>query len=210
MLISQSLKIRTMKRELQRLFALMVLVALPLFLFSQEYGSILNESFENGIPAGWTQEKISGNVEWVLETGGKNPNGAYFGEKRLSFCSHATVTTNAVTRIVTPVLTDFTSLRDPILVFAHAQDKYANDFDTLKVLYRRAGMKDWALLKVYDKYIADWQIDTVSLTFLQGARDFQLAFQACDNLGRGIVLDNIELRSRPSCFTPEQIYVKGV
>ena len=199
-----------MKRKLQKMIALLALLLVPFFISSQEYGSILNESFENGIPTGWIQEKVYGNVDWIVEKGGNYPVGAYFGEKRLSFCSHATVTTNAVTRIVTPVLTDFTSLRDPILVFAHAQDKYANDFDTLKVLYRRAGMNEWALLKVYDRYIADWQIDTVSLTFLQGARDFQLAFQACDNLGRGIVLDNIELRSRPSCFTPEQIYVKDI
>ena len=199
-----------MKRKLQKMIALLAILFVPFFLSAQEYGSILNESFEEGIPSTWTQENVSGNVNWVVETGGNYPKGAYFGEKRLIFCSNASVSTNAVTRLVTPILDGFSSLRDPILVFAHAQDKWTNDFDTLKVLYRSAGMKDWALLKVYDRYIARWQVDTISLTFIAGARDFQIAFQASDNLGRGVVLDNVEVRSAPSCFVPEDIAVKNI
>ena len=199
-----------MRKNLLKLVALLAIMFVPFALFAQEYGSILNESFENGIPSTWTQEKVSGNVDWVVETGGNYPKGAYFGEKRLLFWSNATMSTNAVTRICTPVLEGFTYLRDPILVFAHAQDKWTNDFDTLKVLYRSAGMKDWAVLKVYDHYMARWDVDTISLTFVAGARDFQIAFQASDNLGRGVVLDNVEVRSAPSCFTPEDIVVKNI
>lgn len=199
-----------MKRNLQKMIALLAILFVPFLLSAQEYGSILNESFENGIPSTWTQENVSGNVNWVVETGGNYPKGAYFGEKRLLFWSNASVSTNAVTRICTPVLEGFTALRDPILVFAHAQDKWTNDFDTLKVLYRSAGMKDWTLLKVYDRYMAKWEVDTISLTFVAGAKDFQIAFQASDNLGRGVVLDNVEVRSAPSCFTPEDIAVKNI
>lgn len=199
-----------MKRGLQKVIALLVILIVPHFVSAQEYGSILNESFESGIPSTWTQDYIYGNVDWVLEAGGNCPVGAFDGEKRVVFCSHTTVTTKAVTRLSTPVLTGFSTLRDPILVFAHAQDKWTNDFDTLKVLYRTAGMNDWALLKQYDKYISKWQIDTISLTFIAGAKNFQIAFQAHDNLGRGVVLDKVEIRSAPSCFTPEQISVKNI
>ena len=76
-----------MKRKLQKMIALLAILFVPFFLSSQEYGSILNESFEEGIPSTWTQENVSGNVNWVVETGGNYPKGAYFGEKRLIFFS---------------------------------------------------------------------------------------------------------------------------
>ena len=124
------------------MIALLAILFVPFLLSAQEYASILNESFENGIPEGWTQECVSGNVKWVKETGGSYPVGAVDGSARLRFSADTNVTTYSVTRLVTPNLSNpeegkvsFARLADPILVFAHAQDKWTNDVDFLRVLY---------------------------------------------------------------------------
>ena len=132
-----------MKKDLQKMLAFIALLLLPFSLFSQEYGQNLFESFENGIPEGWTQEAISGDVLWVKETGGAWPTGAFDGVVRLKFTADSNVTTNYAARLITPNLNSvgeipFSKLVDPILVFAHAQDKWTNDFDVLRVLYNSA------------------------------------------------------------------------
>jgi hypothetical protein len=189
-----------MKRKLQKMIALLAILFVPFLLSAQEYASILNESFENGIPDGWIQECVSGEVKWVKETGGSYPMGAFDGSARLRFSADTNITTNAVTRLVTPDLckpegdkVSFARLADPILVFAHAQDRWTNDFDVLRVLYRTKADGAWSKLKEYDKYISKWSQDTLSLAFIGGAEYFQLAFEAVDNLGRGVVLDKVEL-----------------
>ncbi len=203
-----------MKRKLQKMIALLAILFVPFLLSAQEYASILNESFENGIPDGWTQECVSGKVQWVKETGGSYPMGAFDGSARLRFSADTNITTNSVARLVTPNLckveegkVSFARLADPILVFAHAQDRWTNDFDVLRVLYRTKADGAWSKLKEYDKYISKWSQDTLSLAFIGGAEYFQLAFEAVDNLGRGVVLDKVELRSAPNCFAPEEVTI---
>ena len=203
-----------MKRKLQKMIAVLAILLVPFLLSAQDYASILDESFENGIPEGWTQECVSGKVQWVKETGGSYPMGAFDGSARLRFSADTNITTNSVTRLITPNLSkpegdkvSFARLADPILVFAHAQDRWTNDFDVLRVLYRTKADGAWSKLKEYDKYISKWSQDTFSLAFIGGAEFFQLAFEAVDNLGRGIVLDKVELRSAPNCFAPEEITI---
>ena len=77
---------------------------MPFIVFSQERCCVLNESFENGIPENWTQDTVLGNVGWVKETGGTLPTGAFDGQARLKFSANATVTTEAVARLITPDL----------------------------------------------------------------------------------------------------------
>ena len=193
---------------------LFITLVLSISLSAQEYRQVLLESFENGIPEGWTQECVSGNVKWVKETGGSFPMGAFDGSARLRFSADTNITTNSVTRLVTPDLckpegdkVSFARLADPILVFAHAQDRWTNDFDVLRVLYRTEADGAWSKLKEYDKYISKWSQDTLSLAFIGGAEYFQLAFEAVDNLGRGVVLDKVELRSAPNCFAPDEVTI---
>ena len=165
-----------MKKDLQKMLAFIALLLLPFSLFSQEYGQNLFESFENGIPENWSQETISGDVQWVKETGGTWPAGAFDGDARVKFTANSNVTTNYVARLVTPELNKvgdipFSKLVDPILVFAHAQDKWTNDFDVLRVLYRTSADGEWRQLKKYDKYISKWTLDTLSLAVVSGAPD---------------------------------------
>ena len=138
-----------------------MVIVLLVFLFSsfilssQEYGAVLDESFENGIPQGWVQEKLSGDIEWVVESGElSRPTNAFHGAKRVAFRNTEGVTTKAKTRLILPAV-DISQLYQPILVFAHAQDKWTYDFDTLRVLYRTSAEADWVQLKVFDKYISN-------------------------------------------------------
>ncbi len=190
------------------MLAFVAILFVPFVLFAQEYGSILNESFENGIPQEWTSEKVSGDITWTVESGDlTRPSGAYDGEKRVVFRNHTGVTSKAKARLVSPVM-DISKLYQPILVFAHAQDKWTNDFDVLRVYYRTAADKDWVELKVYDKCIAKWQIDTLAL--IGATKTYQIAFEAEDMLGRGVVLDNVEIRSTPNCIAPYNLTTSNV
>jgi hypothetical protein len=196
-----------MKRNLQKMIALLAVLFMPFLLFSQEYGHVLKESFENGLPQEWKQEKVSGDISWIVETNGTRPTGAYDGEKRLVFRNNSNVTTKSKTRLVLPSL-DISKMYQPILVFAHAQDKWTNDVDVLKVLYRTSPDADWTELKVFDKYISRWQVDTVRL--IGANKTYEIALEATDNLGRGVVIDNIEVRSTPNCLLPFDLVTTNV
>ena len=200
--------------------AFLAMLLLPFSLFSQEYGQNLFESFENGIPENWTQDTVVGNVGWVKETGGTLPTGAFDGQARLKFSANATITTDAVARLITPDLNkiaggdseqlNFSEIIDPVLIFAHAQEKWTNDFDVLRILYRTSADGKWNKLKEYDNYISKWTVDTVSLAVVSGSPFLQLAFEATDNLGRGVVIDRVEVRSAPSCFAPTMLTVENI
>ena len=196
-----------MKKYLLKTVVLFVFFITSFMLSSQEYGAVLDESFENGIPEGWVQEKLSGDIEWVVESGElSRPANAFHGYKRVAFRNNTGVTTKTKTRLILPAV-DISQLYQPILVFAHAQDKWTYDFDTLRVLYRTSVESDWVQLKVFDKYISKWQVDTLPL--MQASRTFQLAFEATDNLGRGVVIDNVIVRSSPDCYEPE-LFVSNI
>ena len=197
-----------MKKRITKWVALIAILFVPFALFSQEYGKILIEGFEDGIPQEWQQEKVSGDLAWTIESGElTRPKNAFEGVKRVAFRNTTGVTSKAKTRLILPQM-DISGLYQPILVFAHAQDKWTDDFDTLKVLYRTSSDVDWTELKVFDKYIPKWTIDTVRL--IGANRTYQIAFEATDNLGRGVVLDNIELRSTPNCITPYSLNVSKI
>jgi hypothetical protein len=116
------------------------------------------------------------------------------------------VTNKAVTRLVLPAV-DVASLFQPILIFSHAQDKWSGDFDSLRVICRTSPDGEWKTLTAYDSYISKWQKDTV---YLPSAAYCQIAFEAADNLGRGVVIDDVVIRSTPSCFDPEELYTSNV
>ena len=196
-----------MKRRLQRMLAFVAMLFLPFVLLAQNldkvYGSVLSESFENVtgvLPEGWTQVNVNSDINWVIESGEglSYPKGAFDGAKRIAFRNTTSVTKRAVTRLILPAV-DVSELFEPILVFSHAQDKWTGDYDALRVLYRGAADAEWTQIFLYDSYIAKWTTNTIKLPMSEYC---QIAFEAVDNLGRGVVLDDINIRSTPSCFKP--------
>ena len=193
------------------MIAFVAMLFLPLALLAQTvdpaYGIVIDESFERGIPADWTQESVSGSMVWVAENSDLTyPNGAADSLGRVAFRNTTSVTQKAVTRLILPAK-DVSGLFQPILIFSHAQDKWSGDFDSLRVLCRTSPDGNWNTLIAFDSYISKWQRDTV---FLPAQNYVQIAFEAIDNLGRGVVLDDVVVRSTPSCFAPEDLYTSGV
>ena len=197
-----------MKNLLKTLFVLLVVLLTTHTLYSKEYGELLNESFEKGIPQDWIQENLSGDINWTVESADlTHPSNAFDGACRLAFRNTSKVTKNAKTRLVLPVI-DISNLYQPILVFAHAQDRWASDFDTLKVFYRTSTENPWIELEVFDKPLNRWQLDTLRLN--SGTKTYQLAFEATDNLGYGIVIDKVTIRSTPNCMDPYNVVFKEI
>ena len=194
-----------MKRNLQKLLVVFAALFVSFSLFAQQFGRPLNEGFENGIPSNWTQEVVSGDLSWSVESGDLTyPNGAYSGTHRVALRGVSGVTTNACVRLVSPVM-DISKIYRPLLIFAHAQDHWTKDVDKLRVLYRLSADADWVELKVYDEKITFWQVDTLKL--VGSSKTYQIAFEATDRLGRGVVIDNVEVRSTPRCDTPYALMI---
>ena len=201
-----------MNLKLQHMLALLILLLVSSFTFAQETSpKVFEESFEySTLPDGWVQEKVFGNIDWVVESGDlQRPAGTVAGEKRLAFRNNTNQTTGAITRLITPVFDiSVDKVLEPILCFAHAQAQWSNNFDTLKIFYRTNVDKPWSLLKVYDESYINWHRDTI---FLPGATStYQIAFEATDNLGRGIVIDDVEVRAMPNCIIPYSVFAMNL
>ena len=170
---------------------------------AQEVEYALNESFEQGLPDGWTQEHVSGSVDWIAETGGDYPAGAADGQGRVALRNTTEQTQGFVTRLVTPAM-DLSNMTLPILIFSHAQEHNLGDVDELRVYYRTSASSDWVLLEeggVFTDRVRTWETDTIVLS--GSSRTYQIAFEGTDKFGRGVVLDKVQVRPIPTCTDPQ-------
>lgn len=178
----------------------------------------LQESFESGqIPSTWSQEYVEGEQSWQVESltdyaypANKIPDYKLDGggTHRAYLRNTSGQTIGYKTKLVTPSM-DLTGVYRPILRFYHAQDKWTSDVDTLSVYYRTDPEEDWLLLESYSKAYRNWQSETIELPNFN-SKNYQLAFEGTDNMGRGIVLDSIVVRSYPECTLPTEITLTGV
>lgn len=172
--------------------------------------------FESGVlPEGWTQEFVSsdlyGEHPWVIEKVAESdypkPNQKDNGEYILALRNSTNATIGYTTRLISPVM-DLTQNKvfQPILVFSHAQQQRTGDFDQLKVYYRSNANDNWVRLDgrngnpEFNQKITKWQRDTIQLT--SQSDTYQVMFEVTDRFGRGVVLDNIEVRPMPTCEDP--------
>lgn len=195
----------------------MMLMLLPTSIKAQTIA--LQESFESGsIPATWSQEYVGGEQSWAVEEfadyaypSGKIPDYKLKtggGTHRAYLRNTTGQTIGYKTKLVSPAM-DLTEVYRPILRFYHAQDKWTADFDTLSVYYRTDPENDWLLLESYTKAYRNWQSETIELPSYN-SKTYQIAFEGSDNMGRGIVLDSIVVRSYPECTRPSDITLTGV
>lgn len=187
------------KKLLSLLTALIVVVAAH-----AEIIPILNESFENGIPTGWTQDTVTANasvVGWAIEnTSSALPSQiAFDGQTRAYVRNTSSRSREAVVRLVTPAFN--ANVYQPVLTFAYAQPGKGQNNDSLKVYYRASQTDTWKLLVKYTEATSIWKADTVDLVGLSGT--YQLAFEANINAGGGVVLDAVKVTESTQC-TPVQ------
>ena len=190
-----------MKKHLLMLFA--VIVAATMSLKAQTI--VIDDGFENGIQDSvWTQEFVIGEHPWDVEDIADNPQWPatmWQGSKRAYLRNTSGETQGYVTRLVSKVM----DLRpevvyQPELTFWYANPKWTADRDTLRVLYRTSAKADWKQLAEFSTASANWQKVSISLPEVNAT--YQIAFEGTDNLGRGIVLDSVKLRSAPECTVP--------
>lgn len=145
---------------------------------------------------------------WKTEsTGLQYPDGAAVGKGRAYFRNEPDKNGNVQTagyrtRLITPVM-DLSKGYQPILRFYHAQAKYTGDFDTLRVYYRTGEGLQWNLISEYTSPIKNWKFEEIGLPAV--GEYYQIAFEASENIGRGIVLDSVLVRTRPQITTPHDI-----
>ena len=164
---------------------------------------ILSEGFENGIPTGWTQEKVTGNAnfDWTVEDATQTsiaPQGAAEGTYRVAMRNPNTAPKSCTMRLITPVMDCSGYL--PRLSFAHAQPPRSSKNAQLKIYYRSSQADEWTLMTSYADAISDWQRDTMNLVAPNNT--YQLAFEAVVTTaggGYGVVLDDIHIETTPQC-----------
>ena len=193
-----------MKNYLHSLFV--ALVATTTSLSAQTI--VIDDGFEQGIQeTEWTQEFVSGNMPWAVESeedGLAYPATAFQGTHRAYLRNTTGETQGYVTRLVSKVM-DLSPrvIYQPELTFWYANPRWGADCDTLRVLYRTKETAKWKFLAEYSSGSKDWQ--KVILSLPECTATYQIAFEGTDNIGRGIVLDSVKLRSAPDCTIPNRI-----
>lgn len=198
-----------MKKHLLMLFAVLMTAAMSL----KAQTIVIDDGFENGIQDSvWTQEFVRGNHPWAVEALGEDsilwPASIWQGTHRAYLRNTSGETEGYITRLVSKVM-DLSpgKVFQPELTFWYANPKWTADRDTLRVLYRTAEKAAWKQLAEFSTASANWQ--KVKLELPEVNATYQIAFEGTDNLGRGIVLDSIKLRSAPECTVPHDITINN-
>ncbi len=198
-----------MKKHL--LLMLWAVIAATMGVYAQTI--VIDDGFENGIQDSvWTQEFVVGNHPWVVESKDDNlayPATVYQGSKRACLRNTSGETEGYVTRLVSKVM-DLSpeKVYQPELTFWYANPKWTADRDTLRVLYRTSQNAKWKKLAEFSSAASNWQ--KIRLELPEVNESYQVAFEGTDNLGRGIVLDSVKLRSAPICTVPHDISINSL
>ncbi|MCR4811249.1 MAG: fibronectin type III domain-containing protein [Bacteroidales bacterium] len=157
------------------------------------------EGFEDGFGC-WNQEMIRGNVEWNME------NDHYDAYEGNQFANLSAESRGNETRLTSPIF-DLSNVENVKLTFAHAQEVWPSDQDSLKVEYRLSSSDEWHVLATYTTSISEWQVDSIQIP--QVSSTFQLAFHGYANYGYGVVIDSLTLSGDiveiPTCAEPTNV-----
>ena len=197
-----------MKKQLLMLFAVLSAATMSL----QAQTIVLDDGFENGIQEDvWTQEFVRGNQAWAVEDVADSlsfPSTVKQGSKRAYLRNTTGETQGYKTRLISKVM-DLSPRKvyQPFLSFWYANPRWTSDRDTLRVFYRTGKNAKWNKLAEYSTAMANWQ--NVKIELPEVGSTYQIAFEGTDNLGRGIVLDSVLVRSAPECTVPRDIVVSN-
>ena len=197
-----------MKKHLLMLFVAVMAASMSL----NAQTIVIDDGFENGIQDSvWTQEFVKGHTAWAVEDisdGLSYPNSVKQGTKRAYLRNNTGETQGYVTRLVSRVMDlNPRKVYQPELSFWYANPKWTADRDTLRVYYRTGKNAKWNQLAEFSTAMANWQ--KVKIELPEVGPTYQIAFEGKDNLGRGIVLDSILVRSAPECTVPHDIVVSN-
>ncbi|MBR1630717.1 MAG: choice-of-anchor J domain-containing protein [Paludibacteraceae bacterium] len=192
-------------RHLQALCIL--IVSLSNFSFAARAEEILREGFENGLN-GWQVMQVAGSMGWDIEDSKATyPSDSYEGTHRIAFRNPLGITSGSISRLISPVM-DLSYLSHPVLQFAYAQPAYTGDVDTLRIYYRTSASAAWVMLDDLHTAASSWRIRSIELPALTST--YQVMFEAVDNLGHGIAVDDIRITQQTPCETPVSISINDI
>ena len=186
------------------LLASVMLAAAGLQAQGDEFKILFDVGFEDGrIPDDWEIVNERGDEDWKIVSGD-----SYGGSGRhVELRNGTSVQKNYRTLLVAPAV-DVSTAYQPIVVFAHRQRQWTGDVDTLRVMYRTSADKEWTELGHFGNAVDEWKMDTLFLN--DPGTTYQVAFMGSDNMGGGIELDNICVRSYPRCEQPSNFQVNNL
>lgn len=150
---------------------------------------IMEEDFEDGnIPAGWTQEYVSGSIDWDCSYGGynSNPEEPHSGNYNAFFFNEDS--DPHVTRLITPAF-NLNPESITVLSFWYTCNAWVGFQDELRVYYRIGETSEWQLLEAFVDDIDDWT--QVSYSLPEAGDDMQFCFEGTAMWGYGICLDDV-------------------
>ena len=180
------------------LLALLALLACGVSVLGQTV--LLSEDFEHGgaIPPGWTQEYVTGSLNWVYQKGGngnKNPatshSGVYNG------LLYTSATGDHQTKLVTPMI-DFGANTAGQLTFWMDTKIYWLYQDLIGVFYKTNATAAWTLIGYYrhDGWIQ------ASYTLPTPSRTYYIGFEGDAMGGYGVLLDDVVVTAVPPPAAP--------
>ena len=186
------------------LLASVMLAAAGLQAQGDEFKILFDVGFEDGrIPDDWEIVNERGDEDWKIVSGDSYGGGGRHVELR----NGTSVQKNYRTLLIAPAV-DVSTAYQPIVVFAHRQRQWTGDVDTLRVMYRTSADKEWTELGHFGNAVDEWKMDTLFLN--DPGTTYQVAFMGSDNMGGGIELDNICVRSYPRCEQPSNFQVNNL
>lgn len=163
------------------------------------------EGFETEELICWTNDIISGSVEWEI-----TDNYAEVGNQSVSF--GGTYSYSGSAYLVSPVfdLTQITT--EPQLSFYHQQAEYDDWYDTyneeLHVYYRTSPTDTWTLLADYTSNYEEFTLETMILP--NPSATYQIAFKGVEHNGYGVQLDEIVVEATPTCPKPTDLTASAI
>ena len=164
------------------ILCIFIVAMIPLFAVE-----VLTEDFESGnIPDSWTQEYLTGEINWSVNAGGQNdhPASAHSGDFNAWFFDNST--DGNTTRLISPVFALTTHSK---LNFCYALDDWVNYQDYLRVYYRTAATEEWVLLQSFEEPMMEWE--EVSIDLPEPSPTYSICFEGEANWGYGACIDDI-------------------
>ena len=174
---------------------------------SPYYGIPFTEGFENGatLPANWTQEYVTGSVNWTFQAGGHSghPSSAHGGSYNALLYYGAA--SNHITKLVTPMINFGPNATNARLTFWHCMQFWSPDQDQLKVYYKTSTGGTWTLLASYTSNAATWTQQTVALP--NSSSTCYIGFEGNAKYGYGVCIDDVRVTSTaaPSITTSSSL-----
>ncbi len=162
---------------------------------------VFSENFESitppDLPSGWTQEKVVGLVlvEWETLSGGHSGNPASASEGSYNAIFQYQSSNGEATKLISPVI-DLSEVSKPELRFDHAQDIWfagEEDWDQLRVYYKRGADSAWVMLEEYLYPVEDWEERAILLPDSSLCSTYYIAFEGITGYGHGVVIDDIQI-----------------